>query len=449
MEFDVFVHKLFQEGLAAGLTDMEVYQQTNGEFEVKVFEQELDSYTVSQSGGLSFRGKYAGKFGYAYTEKLDEAAIQFLVENAVANAKVVDSDDVAEIFAGSSTYPSLKPSGGIRAAASDKIAFAKELEATAKSLDKRVRTVDYCLYGDQSTEVRLVNTKGLDLSHSDDIAFAYVSVVVSEGEETKTASRFQVSPRFDQFDGIRLAKAAVAEAISLLGAKSVPSRTYPVILRHDAAADLLQTFSSVFSAEAAQKGLSLLAERVGEAIAGSNVTIVDDPLLAQGPSSVPFDAEGVATRTKRVVEAGVLTTLLHNLKTAAKEGVESTGNGVKGSYKGVVKVAPSNFYVQPGTLDLEQLVQQMHSGLVIIDLQGLHSGANAVSGDFSLAAKGYLVEAGKIVSPVEQITLAGNFYQMLKQIVAVGSDLKFGLPSAAGTYGAPSVLVEGLAVSGD
>lgn len=449
MEFKEFVERLFAKGEGVGLTDMEVYQQTDREFEIKVFRQELESYSVSQSGGLSFRGKLGGKFGYAYTETLDEAAIDFLVENVVSNAKVVDSDDAAEIFAGSLQYPTLESSGPVGGSPAEKIVFAKELEAEALTLDPRVQAVNYCLYADQSSEIRIVNTKGLDLQHQADIAFVYVSVMVKDKEQTKTASRFQVSPRFVHFDSKCLAREAVEEAVSLLGARTIPSKTYPVILRHDVASDILRTFGSVFSAENAQKGLSLLTDRVGTVIASPYVTIVDDPLLPYGPSSAPFDAEGVATRRKEVVASGVLTTLLHNLKTAAKDKVESTGNAVKGSYKSGVSVAPSNFFIQPDEQSLEQLMQQMGEGLLIIDVQGLHSGANPVSGDFSLAALGYLVKNGEIAAPVEQITLAGNFYQMLKQVAAVGSDLNFGLPSSSGTYGSPSLFIEGLAVSGE
>lgn len=127
-------------------------------------------------------------------------------------------------------------------------------------------------------------------------------------------------------------------------------------------ADLLQTFSSVFSADAAQKGLSLLAGKEHSQIAAPCVTLVDDPLLPGGFASRPFDGEGVATYTKKVIENGVLTTLLHNLKTANKAGCASTGNASRASYAASVGVSPTNFFLQPGQADLDALHAHLQNG---------------------------------------------------------------------------------------
>jgi PmbA protein len=123
--------------------------------------------------------------------------------------------------------------------------------------------------------------------------------------------------------------------------------------------------------------------------------------------------------------------------------VESTGNGFKPSFKTAVGIAPSNFYIAAGTDSREELIAGMGDGLVITNLEGLHSGANAVSGDFSLSAEGFLVRGGKIERPVEQITIAGNFFSLLKDIEAVASDIQF-----KGNVNSPSVLVRELSVAG-
>ena len=140
----------------------------------------------------------------------------------------------------------------------------------------------------------------------------------------------------------------------------------------------------------------------------------------------------------------MLKTLLHNRKTAKKQGIASTGNAARMGLSAPVTVAPSNLFFQPGTQSLAEMEAQMGDGLVITDLSGLHAGANTISGDFSLLSKGYLLEGGKRVRPVEQITVAGNFYQLLKDIRALGNDLTF----PASGVGAPSVDVGTLAVSG-
>lgn len=227
----------------------------------------------------------------------------------------------------------------------------------------------------------------------------------------------------------------------------MPSGEYLVVIRADAMADLLHTFAGIFSADSAQKGTSLLKGREGDAIAADCVTIVDDPHLAGSVSSQPFDGEGVPTFRKEIVKAGTLTTLLHNLKTAHKQGVGTTANASRASYGAPVGVSPSNFFLQPGAGDLAELLSDAEGGLLITDLQGLHSGANEISGDFSLGAKGYRIVDGKKAGCVRQITVAGNFYNLMKDIQRVGSDLFFGFPGG-GRYGSPSVLVKKLSVAG-
>ena len=133
--------------------------------------------------------------------------------------------------------------------------------------------------------------------------------------------------------------------------------------------------------------------------------------------------------------------------TAHKQGVKSTGNGSRPSYTAPVGIAPTNFFIQPGENDLEALAAKMGNGIIITRLEGMHAGANPISGDFSLGAKGYKVEDGKIGGAVKQITIAGNYYNLLKNVVEVGSDLKFGMPRGA-CYGSPSVWVGKLSVAG-
>jgi PmbA protein len=268
-------------------------------------------------------------------------------------------------------------------------------------------------------------------------------VVARDGADTKTAYFVKTGQDFGVFNAQEIAGKAVEEACSMFGASSISSRSYRVVLRNDVAATFLGVFSSSFSAENVQKGMSLLKGKLGEQVADASVTIIDDPFLVERPNSCAFDAEGVATFRKNIVENGRLATYLYNQKTAKKDGVISTGNAAKTSYKSAIGTAPINLYIKPGSQSWEQLLQEMDQGLVIIDVQGTHSGANPVSGDFSLSAYGYWVEGGRIVRPVNQITIAGNFFEMLKDVEVIGSDLDWG-----GIFGSPSLLVKKLAVAG-
>lgn len=172
------------------------------------------------------------------------------------------------------------------------------------------------------------------------------------------------------------------------------------------------------------------------------MTIVDDPLMKGGLATSAFDGEGSASRTKKVVDSGKLTTLLHDRKTARKQGVASTGNAAR--VGGRIMVAPTNLYIAAGEKSLTELMADVGNGVVITELAGLHAGANPSSGDFSLLSKGYTIENGKRGRAVEQITVAGNFYQLLKSICAVGSDLTF----EGSSIGSPSVDAGTLKISG-
>jgi PmbA protein len=325
---------------------------------------------------------------------------------------------------------------------------ALRLEQAALAADSRVDLVNWALTGYYSEEVFMANTKGLEQSYRKNFAVGYVSAVVKDKDQIKTGHRFRCVFDWDELKPGELAREAAEEGASLLDADTVPSGDYRIILRRDVARDILATFAGVFSAEAVQKGLSLLGDKLGTKIAAGHVTLTDNPLLPKAGGSRPFDGEGVAVQATTVIKDGQLTNFLHNLKTAKKAGVETTGNANRGSYKSPVGIAPTNFYFEPGTASFDELVKELHQGLIIIDVQGLHSGANPVSGDFSLGAYGYLVEGGRIARAVDQITVSGNFFTLLQDVAAVGTDLEFGAPGGGGNIGSPSLLIKSLAVAG-
>ena len=150
-----------------------------------------------------------------------------------------------------------------------------------------------------------------------------------------------------------------------------------------------------------------------------------------------------------MVDGGVFKTFLHNTKTARKDGVTPTGNGFKANFDSAVNIAGTNFFVKPAEgKPLCALMEELGEGLMITDFAGLHSGANAVSGEFSLQAQGFVIKNGKKDRPVELITVSGNFFDVLNNITAVGSDLKFGGPDRAGTIGSPSLLIRDLDIAG-
>ncbi|MBR0229292.1 MAG: TldD/PmbA family protein [Clostridia bacterium] len=446
MTIDQFIHALLDEALKAGIEAAEIYLASGDNFRAMCVKGEITNYTVNATRGLSLRGLYRGKMGYAATEAFDEAAVAQLVEAVKESASLTEDEDVQEIYPGDKEYPTAVNYNPALDQVDEgrKLALIQDIEKKALALDERITALNYNMISTSSGETRIVNSYGLNLTHRDNLAVCYISATAKEGDRVSTGSGFKVTRNFDEMDADAIAKEAVDEALFMLKAAPVPSGAYRAIIEAKCMPDMLGAFAGVFSAESAQKGLSLLAGKEGEMIASEAVTLMDDPLLPGGLGSQPFDAEGVATFTKAVIEKGRLTTLLHNLKTARKAGVKTTGNAAKAGYAGAVNVSPSNFFLAPGEKSLAELMADMGEGLVITEVSGLHAGANAISGDFSLIAQGYTVKNGKKDQPVEQITVAGNFYQLLKNIRAVGSDLLF----PGSSIGSPSVDVGEIAVAG-
>jgi len=446
MTVEQFIQALLDEAKKQGIEAAEIYLSSGDSFRAMCVQGEIANYTVHATRGLSLRGLYQGKMGYAATEAFDEEAVGQLVRAVKESAELTEDEDIQEIYRGDEAYPEVDNYNPALDAVEEsrKLQLIQDIEKKALAMDERIVALNYNMISTSSGATRIVNSYGLNLSHRDNMAVVYASATAKEGERVSTGAGFKVTRNFDELDADAIAREAVDEALFMLHAAPVPSGTYRAVIDAKCMPDLLGTFAGVFSAESAQKGLSLLAGKEGEMIASEAVTLLDDPLLPGGLASQPFDAEGVATFTKAVIENGKLTTLLHNLKTARKAGVKTTGNAAKGGYASAVDVSPSNFYLKPGEKSKEELLSDMGDGLVITEVSGLHAGANPISGDFSLIAQGYTVKDGKKDQPVEQITVAGNFYQLLKNIRAIGSDLTFpGSP-----IGSPSVDVGEIAVAG-
>lgn len=449
MAHEKLIQSLFLTGKDK-FDDMEIYLETSKAISIGVFHGEVDKYSIAESGGLSLRGVSNNKMGYSYTEKLDETSIEMLINEAYENASYIESTEDEEIFAGTEEYKQVNVFNDKLSLTSmeEKINLTKELETQALSLDKRVTAVQGCGYEEFEQWSTLVNTKGIDLSHKVNGAAMYVQVIVKEGEDTKTAMAFRSFNNLEEIDIKDIAKEAVDEAVSLLGASPIKSGAYPMIIKNKVFGDILAFCSSIFSAENVDKGLSLLRDKIGENVASELLTIVDDPFLEGGFASRGFDGEGMSTSKKNIIDKGILTTYLHSIKTAKKFNVNPTGNSTRGSYKSPLSIAPSNFYIESGDQSLEEIISSIENGIYVIDVAGLHSGLNPVSGDFSLSASGYEIKEGKIHRPINQITIAGNFYQLLKDIEIIGDDLVFGFPSGS-YFGSPSIKISSISVAGD
>lgn len=437
-----FAEKLLSEALEKGCEGAEVCVNGSRDFGVDVLNGQVEDYSVSSTFALGLRVQLNGKNGYAYTEVPEDG--ESLLEEAMDSAASVGSED-DHPMACPGEYPQIQPRAdalsGMEEA--DRIELCKALEREALAADPRVKRTALCRVFSGEGSFAIYNTNGLRAERQEHISGCCIEPVVEQEGEVRDGFAFRVDGEAANIADC--AREAVDEAVAQLGAAPVSPGEYRVILRNDAAASLLGAFSGMFSADAVQKGLSPLAGMEGQTIASELVNIVDDPLHPVNPS--PFDDEGVPSVGTAVVSGGRLTSFLHNLKTAKKAGVASTSNGGRGSAGSPVGVRPSNFFIQPGEGTLADLMQQMGDGLVITDFSGIHAGVNPVSGRFSLLCKGRLVQVGSDVRTVNEITISGDFTDLMRNVCAVGSDLRFSMPGGS-CIGSPSLLIERAAVSG-
>ena len=447
MEINLFIDKLFEMAKEKGLEEFEAYYSEGESFSIKIYNGQVDDYKNSLGKGLSFRGIYNDKMGYSFTENFDASSINLLLDELISNASVLETTDKEFIYSGSKEYNLRSNFKGLldKVETKEKIEKIIEMETLAKNYDKRVDSVNYCMYGEGIGKRVIRNSKGLNLENNDDGAHVYLSVVIKDGNETKTGYSLKHFADFNSFQPKEAAEEAVERALSLLNSKSLSSGKYDVIIKNEAFVDLMDAMSGIFSAEVVDKGLSKLKDKIDEKVASEKITIIDNPLMEDGIFKT-FDDEGVSTKEKVLIENGILKTYLHSLKTANKFGVEPTGNGQKGSYKSSVVVGAYNFYIQPGDISYESLLKKMNNGLVLIEFDGIHAGLNGISGDFSLSTRGYFVENGIISGAVNEITLAANYFDLLLNVEEIGNDLKFSYPF--GKAGSPSILFRKLDIAG-
>lgn len=445
MLFEQMKNALIAAATEAGIEQYEIYYQVGESISAETLKDEISAFASSVSGGICFRCIVGGKMGYASSELLTEDAMQELVQNAVANAACIDNDDEVFIFEGSPAYAKID-------AGEVKLADAVTIRDTALRLQKETYAQsDKVADGTQSVamssvgEVRLYNSHGLSLSNRTGMSGAYAAAVVRDGDEAQEDFDFMVGETFD--DVKDAAKNAVRGALNKMGASVAPSGKQNVVFDGKQFRQFLAVFSSAFSAKNAQLGLSLLAGKEGEQIAAPFVNIIDDPMREGSPIKTPFDGEGVATARRAVVENGVLKTMLYDLTTAKKAGVTSTGNGQKGSYAAPVSIAPYNFGMMAGECDLDTLLSMAGEGIYITECKGFHAGANAVTGDFSIESAGFMIRDGKLAEPVKSFTIAGNFFELIKNIDTLGNEVRWGIPSRT-TFGSPDVFVRDMSVAG-
>jgi len=227
--------------------------------------------------------------------------------------------------------------------------------------------------------------------------------------------------------------------------RRVPTQRVPIVFAPEVARSLIGSVFDAASGDAIWRQASFLAGKLGEQIGASRLNIIDDnamllPTGVGGFGTSPFDGEGLPSRRTVVLENGILRNYMLNTYAARKLGMKSTHNASRG-LAGAPGIGPGNLYLEPGTQTPEQIIGDVKAGLYVTSLMGF--GTNIVTGDYSRGAAGLWIENGQLTHAVEEITIAGNLGEMLKNITAIGNDLVF-----RGSVASPTIRVDGMTIAG-
>jgi len=446
MSFSEMKSRLAEAAAKAGITEYEIYYKSEAELSVGGLNREINSFSSGVSGGICFRVLHQGKMGYASTELMEADEMEALVARAIENAESTEKCDENGLFSGSESYdePRMKKCEPLSAA---------ELKAIAIDImEKTYSASDKVSEGTSSSAVcasftvGIANSHGLDLESSSGVNLVVARSVVSDKGEKQ--ADYAIEAYDESTDISEMGRSATRDALAKIGAGLVETGKYDVVIDGRQMRSILSAFAPAFSAKNAQMGISLLRGKEGELIASEKITITDDPMREGSTVGVPFDAEGVAAHRKAVIENGVLKTLLHNRETAKKAGVESTANASKRSYSSPIGISPYAFCIEAGSLTEDELIARAGEGILITEVKGLHAGADAVTGDFSLESAGFMIRGGKLCEAVKSFTIAGNFFELLKSVDELSCEVKTSVSGGLTYFGSPSVLVRGMSVAG-
>ena len=447
MTFNEFKNHVIAACQEAGINEYELYYSASESTSVDTFQHSINEFTASRDGGVCFRCIVGGKMGYASTEDLSAAQAKAVVVKAADSAALLESEETVFLGEGGQEYEELEIQPYALPGADALISAALDAQEKLYAADPAV--IDGCQTNciAERNEMAIYNSKGLDLHYENTVTGLVAVAVVSDGNEMENSYEVKLG-KLDDMDFAAIAAKAAQNAKVKLGGQVAPTAQYPVVFSPEAMCSLLGVYSGIFSSEAAQKGLSRLADAEGTVIASDIVTLVDDPFHKDNPMPINFDAEGSPTHKKNVIEKGNLCTLLYNLKTAAVAGKKTTGNASKAGYDGAVAVRPFTLYLENGSISEEELLQQVGNGVYITNLGGLHAGANPITGDFSLQSAGFMIEGGAKTTAVKSFTVAGNFYDLLKNITALANNCELPMAMGMTAFGSPSVRVDGLSIAG-
>jgi PmbA protein len=463
------LHLLAEEvvgrALRAGATDAEAVGFESEEFAVKVRLGQVEQLTESGSGALGLRVFFAADGGQrtasTSTSDLSPDGIARLVSGAVELAKVTGADPFAglperESF-GSNDAESLALyfDDVDQIPAAERIEIARRCEAAAMAVDTRIQNSSGADFDASSARRVMVNSRGFTGEYRRSYCGFSVTPIAQDASGAMQRDYWYTSSRTSRLLDTpeNVGRKAAERALRRLGARQVSTQQCSVVFAPEIARGLMGNLLSAADGDAIYRNASMFAGKLGEQVAGENITMIDDGTMVfdhtlpdgttikvGGFGTSPFDGDGLQTRRTVVIEKGILRHLMLNTYTARKLSMASTAKASRG-LAGAPGIGGGNFFLEPGTETPEQIIAAVPNGLYVLQTMGF--GVNLVTGDYSQGASGLWIESGELAYPVEQITIAGNLKDMFRNVSAIGNDLEF---RSAGAV--PTVRIEGMTVAG-
>ncbi|KAK1548399.1 hypothetical protein Q3G72_009761 [Acer saccharum] len=432
---------------AHGAQQADVMVNRATDFEVKVCDGHITTLSQAKTKGLGLRVFVDGRLGFCTTSDLTPDNLAQAVLRATQMAKQAAFDPHHGLAAIQPNPPHKQGPLDVfdpavaALSVEDKITWAHALESAARQSDARVRKFRDSGVSTSIGEQVLVTSEGA--SHylkGTDISLWCTPVAEADGQ-LQTEFWYDSQTHLADLEPVdSIGRTAGLRAARMLGARPVKSQRAAVIFEPLMAAGLLSGMLGALDGDMVYKKSSFLGDKLNTRIAAPGLTLVDDPLVARGVASTPFDGEGLATTRKNLVEHGVLKTFMYDSYTARKAGVSPTANARR-SFSSMPHAGAFNFYAEPGPDEPDEILRSAPRALIIT--RGLGQGLNTVTGEYSRGANGLWVEQGEIVHPVQEVTIAGDYLTMLANIDRIGRDVR-----RRGSTGAPTLRIQDMMVSG-
>ena len=438
--------------MKAGASDAEAVAREGDEFSVNVRMGQVETLKESGSRGLGLRVFLGKRSASTSTSDLTPEGIRQLVEGALALAKVTEEDPFSGLpetgeFGSLSGDLHLYDEDVYSLSGPERIEWARRAEAAALEADPRITNSDGGSFDAATGSKVLANSRGFVGGYRSSYAGVAAAPLAVDVDGSMQRDGWWSSARrlADLESPEAIGKEAARRTLRRLGARRVSTQQVPIVFAREVAGTLIGSVFEAASGDAIWRGASFLAGKLGEQIAVANLNLVDDntmmlPTGMGGFGTSPFDGEGLPSLSTVVVENGVLRNYLLNTYTARKLGMKSTHNASRG-LAGTPGIGCGNLYLEPGTLTPEQIIAEIPAGLYVTSLMGF--GVNVVTGDYSRGATGLWIENGQLTHAVEEVTIAGNLAEMLKNVAAIGSDLEF-----RGAVASPTLRIDGMMIAG-